>query len=156
MDAYVRMRCDPEMMAHLGGPIPRDLVVAAVPKDIALVASGTALIKMIVVDTPEPGAVAGSVTLWAHEVDGEPAAEIGWMVLPEQQGRGLARWAVGTLLDEARRDDRWRVVHAFPGIDNGPSNGICRSLGFTLLGPRHTPFRDQLLRTNHWCLTLQP
>lgn len=156
VDAYVRMRCDPEMMAHLGGPLPRDRTVAAVPKDVAQVAAGTALVRMIVVDAPEPGTVAGTVNLWACEVDGEPAAEIGWMVLPEHQGRGLARWAVGSVLDEARRDERWRVVHAFPGVDNAPSNAICRALGFILLGSRQTPFNNHLLHTNHWRRTLRP
>jgi RimJ/RimL family protein N-acetyltransferase len=35
--------------------------------------------------------VAGSVALWSHdEDDGEPITEIGWMVLPEFQGRGHA------------------------------------------------------------------
>jgi hypothetical protein len=41
-------------------------------------------------------------------------------------------------------------VHAFPATTNAPSNGICRSLGFTLHGERDTEFADRVLRTNHW------
>ena len=46
---------------------------------------------MIIPGQTAPDVVAGSVTLWSHdEEDGEPVTEIGWMVLPEFQGRGLA------------------------------------------------------------------
>ncbi|WDZ85397.1 GNAT family N-acetyltransferase [Micromonospora cathayae] len=174
--AYVRMRCDPEIMAHLGGPFSRDRAEAQVARDVDLVASGNALIKMIVVDSPKPKpkpetgpepetepesqpepeseTVAGTVTLWRHEVNGSAGAEIGWLVLPAYQGRGLARRAVSTLLGEARRDGRWGVVHAFPGVDNTASNRLCRTLGFTLVGVRDTPFRDQVFRTNHWTIDL--
>ena len=51
------------------------------------------------------------------------------MVLPEFQGRGLGKQAVRMLLELARDDGRWGLVHAFPATTNGPSNGICRSLG---------------------------
>ena len=34
VDAYVRMRCDPEMMAELGGPLPRDGIEAKVDTDV--------------------------------------------------------------------------------------------------------------------------
>ncbi|MBB5823853.1 GNAT family N-acetyltransferase [Micromonospora carbonacea] len=76
------------------------------------------------------------------------------MVLPEHQGRGVAGRAVRMLLDEARRAGGWSPVHAFPGVDNAASNGLCRSLGFALLGKRETPFRGQVFRTRHWVLDL--
>ncbi|MEU4566669.1 GNAT family N-acetyltransferase [Micromonospora sp. NPDC023956] len=129
--AYVRMRCDPAMMAHLGGPFPEERAEAQVGHDLALVGSGAGLVKMILVDSPAPDTVAGTVTVSQHEIDATPAAEIGWMVLPEHQGRGLARWAVSSVLDEVRRGGRWSVVHAFPGVGNTPSNRLCRRLGFT-------------------------
>ncbi|MFE0592306.1 GNAT family N-acetyltransferase [Micromonospora echinospora] len=155
VEAYVRMRCDPAMTAHLGGPFPRDRVATQVARDVELAAGGTSLIKMIVVDSPVAGTVAGTVTLWPHEVDGEPGAEIGWMVLPEHQGRGLARRAVRSLLDLAGSDDRWGVVHAFPDVGNVPSNGICRALGFTSLGERDWPFRGRVFRVHHWRIDLR-
>jgi hypothetical protein len=46
--AYVRMRCDPVMMAELGGPLPRDGIEAKVERDVREAAAGTAWIKMIV------------------------------------------------------------------------------------------------------------
>ena len=154
VDAYVRMRCDPVMMAELGGPLPRGSIDAKVRDDVAAAASGEQWIKMIVPDRDRPDLVAGSVALWGHHEDGEPIAEVGWMVLPEFQGRGLGKRAVRALLALARDDDRWKVVHAFPGVTNAPSNGICRSLGFTLVGQRDIDFAGRILRTNEW--TIRP
>jgi RimJ/RimL family protein N-acetyltransferase len=74
------------------------------------------------------------------------------MVLPEYQGRGYAKRAVRTLLEHARDDGRWGLVHAFPATGNGPSNGICRSVGFRLLGRRDVEFAGRTLHTNHWVI----
>ncbi len=86
--AYVRMRCDPVMTAELGGPLPREGIEEKVARDVAAAAAGTDWIKMIVPDEAAPEVVAGSVVLWSHDEDGGgPVSEIGWMVLPEFQGR---------------------------------------------------------------------
>ncbi|MGA8113362.1 MAG: GNAT family N-acetyltransferase [Actinocatenispora sp.] len=152
VDAYVRMRCDPVMMAKLGGPSPRDGIEAKVRSDVDSVAAGTAWISMIVPDPDVPRLVAGSVVVWSHELDGAQISEVGWMVLPEYQGRGVGKQAMRTLLTRARDEGRWGTVHAFPGVDNGPSNGICRTLGFTSVGPKELPFNGQLFHANHWLL----
>lgn len=151
--AYIRMRCDPVMMAELGGPLPSDGIEEKVARDARHAAAGDEWIKMIVPEGAGPEAVAGSVTLWSHEEDGgEPISEIGWMVLPEFQGRGFAKRAVRILLELARDDGRWGLVHAFPAISNSPSNGICRSLGFRLIGERDVIFAGRVLRSNHWVI----
>jgi len=150
VEAYVRMRCDPEMMAELGGPVPREGIEDKVARDVASARSGRSWIEMIVPDEAQPEVVAGVVVLWSHTDHGEPLSETGWMVLPEFQGRGLAKQAVRALLGRARDEDRWGIVHAFPGVTNGPSNGICRSLGFTLVGQREVDFVGRRLQTNHW------
>jgi RimJ/RimL family protein N-acetyltransferase len=144
---YVRMRCDPVMMAELGGPQLADTIPEKVARDVESAAAGQDWIKMIVTDE---GEVAGSVVLWSHEEDGALISEMGWMVLPEFQGRGVARWAAGTLLALAREDGRWGPVHAFPATGNAASNGVCRTLGFRLLGERDVLFAGRMLRTNHW------
>ncbi|MER7672984.1 GNAT family N-acetyltransferase [Kitasatospora sp. NPDC096128] len=151
VEAYVRMRCDEAMMAELGGPLPREKVEARLRKDLALVAEDGAWIKVIVPDDSD--GAAGVVTLWQDDEDGVTVSEIGWMVLPEFQGRGLAKAAVRRVLDAAAADGRWGEVHANPGTTNGPSNGICRSLGFRLLGERDVDFGDRILHTNHWVVT---
>lgn len=154
VEAYVRMRCDPVMMAELGGPLPREGIEEKVRRDAKAAAEDTSWIKIIIPDEHRPDVVAGLVCLWSHEEDGEEISEIGWMVLPEFQGRGLAKRAVGTVLAQAREDGRWGIVHAFPGATNGPSNGICRSLGFRYLGSLDVDFADRILQTNHWTVEL--
>ena len=154
---YVRMRCDPAMMGELGGPLPREGIEAKVRLDVESVEAGLYWVKMITLDEGAGEGVgevvAGSVVLWSHEEDGESISEIGWMVLPEFQGRGLGKAATRALLGQAARaEGRWGRVHAFPGVTNAPSNGICRSLNFRLLGQRRVEFAGRPLETNHWII----
>ena len=151
--AYVRMQCDPVMMAELGGPLPREGIEEKVARDVRSAAEGTDWIKMIVPDEAAPDVVAGNVVMWSHdEDDGTSISEIGWMVLPEFQGRGLGKRAVRMLLELAAEDGRWGLVHALPATTNAPSNGICRSLGFTLTGERDVTFAGRVLRSNCWVI----
>ena len=152
LGAYIRMRCDPAMMAELGGPLPREGIEAKVAGDAREAAPDTSWIKMIVPEDAVAGGVAGSVVLWSHDSGGEPVSEIGWMVLPEFQGRGIGKTAVRMLLEMARDQDRWGLVHAFPATTNVPSNGICRSLGFRLVAEQDVTFAGRVLRTNHWMI----
>jgi RimJ/RimL family protein N-acetyltransferase len=151
VDAYVRMRCDPAMMTELGGPLPREGIEDKVARDAAEGAAGSSLIKMIVPGGAAPGVVAGSVVMWQHdEGDGARLSEIGWMVLPEFQGQGVGKRAVRMLLELAGQQDHWGLVHAYPAITNAPSNGICRSLGFTFAAERDLTFAGHVLRCNDW------
>jgi len=56
------------------------------------------------------------------------------MIFPEYQGRGLASAALAMLVGRLRRDHARRFLHAFPSISNGPSNALCKKLGFVNLG----------------------
>ena len=152
VQAYVRMRCDPVMMADLGGPLPREGIEDKVTRDVRAAAADAKWIKMIVADETGPDAVAGTVVIFSHDEDGAPMSEIGWMVLPEFQGRGFGKLAVRMLLGLARDDGRWGLVHAFPATSNAPSNGICRSVGFGLAGERDVTFAGRVLRSNHWVI----
>ncbi|MFF9157866.1 N-acetyltransferase [Streptomyces sp. NPDC014846] len=69
VDAYVRMRCDPVMMADLGGPQSREEMAAKVRRDAEQAAADLAWLKMIVPDPATPEVVAGTVTLWSHDTD---------------------------------------------------------------------------------------
>jgi RimJ/RimL family protein N-acetyltransferase len=149
VEAYVRIRCDPAMMTELGGPLPRDGIEEIVSRHARLTRPGEALICMIVPDD-DPAVVAGTVALFVREHEGKPLAELGWAVLPPFQGRGIAKAAVRMLLDRARDQRRWGLVHAFPGVTNPASNAVCRSTGFTLVGPLDVWFAGRLCRANHW------
>jgi len=150
VDAYVRMRCDPVMMAELGGPVPREGIEDKVARDVRTVESGEGWIKIVTPDDSDEAM--GQITLWSHTDHGDRITEMGWMVLPEHQGRGVGKWGVRTVLDRAAADGRWGRVNAFPGVDNGPSNGICRSLGFTLLGRFESDFNGHRFVSNHWVI----
>src|ERR1039457_3848603 len=128
------MRCDPAMTAELGGPLPREGIEEKVARDVREARADIAWIKMIVPDEVALRAVGGSVVLWSPDTEGEPLSEIGWMVLPEFQGRGIGKQAVRALLELARDQDRWGLVHAFPRSEEhtselqSPCNFVCRSL----------------------------
>jgi RimJ/RimL family protein N-acetyltransferase len=146
---YERLLTDPAMMAELGGPLPREGLNEKLRGIADDVAEGRIWYSVIVPE--EDGAAgAGTVCVWRHDQDGRPIDEIGWMVLPSFQGRGLATAAVGAVLDRARAEGRWDVIHAFPGVTNGPSNAICRKAGFELVGRREIEYSGRRLRCNHW------
>jgi RimJ/RimL family protein N-acetyltransferase len=67
--------------------------------------------------------------------------ETGWSVIPTFQGQGIASSATAQLMDKARAEEQHRFVHAFPMVENAPSNAVCRKLGFTLLGDTDLPAR---------------
>jgi RimJ/RimL family protein N-acetyltransferase len=148
---YERMRCDPRMMAELGGVLPRASIPAKLASDVAQAAAGASWGLVIVTDEGED---AGHVCLFESLGSHGPMCEIGWMVLPAFQGRGLGREAARTLLARARAERRWRIVHAFTAITNAPSNGICRSLRFTLVDEQDILFEGRMLHCNHWCIDL--
>ena len=80
------------------------------------------------------GESAGWVGFWEREWRGEKVYEIGWSVLPDFQGRGLATAATGLALEATRADHVPALpVQAFPGVENAPSNAVCRKLGFSLV-----------------------
>jgi RimJ/RimL family protein N-acetyltransferase len=80
---------------------------------------------------------------------------MGWGVLPEFQGRGIASTAVAQAIQLARATRRKPAIHAFPGIDNAPSNGICRRLGFELLGAVDFEYpKGHWALSNDWRLAL--
>ena len=116
----------PEMTEHLGGPETDEKVVARNEKYVRRSAEGIGGINKVLVD----GVIAGNVNYWADD----SVYEIGWGVVPAFQGRGVATSAVLLALDELRRTDTFRYVHAYPRVSNLASNGVCRKAGFTLIG----------------------
>jgi RimJ/RimL family protein N-acetyltransferase len=151
---YESFYCDPRMMAHLGGAWPSETMPEKLRRDMERVESGSAWIFKIIPDEDEPLA-AGTVCIWEHSWRGEAISEIGWMILPAFQGRGLGTKAVRAILDKARSEKRWdNVIHAFPSINNVPSNGICQKMGFSRIEECDLEYAGHVLRCNHWRLEL--
>ncbi len=68
-------------------------------------------------------------------VEKKPAvSDIGYMLARAHWGGGMAREAVGAVLDHLFRVEGHRRVFADTDPDNAASNGLLKSLGFTLEG----------------------
>jgi RimJ/RimL family protein N-acetyltransferase len=146
-----RLMGDPRMTEHLGGPESPDKLRERQNRYERL-ESGDCMFKIVDVAS---GAAVGSVGFWTKEWRDNQAYEVGWMVVPEFQGRGIAVAATAQAIELARRDDKHRFMHAFPNVDNAPSNAICRKLGFELLEPCEFEFpKGHLMTCNDWRLDL--
>jgi len=80
---------------------------------------------------------------------------MGWGILAECQGRGLASEAASAVVAELRLQRRIRFAHAFPGVDNQASNAVCRKAGFTCQGECDYEYpRGTIMRCNDWRVEL--
>jgi RimJ/RimL family protein N-acetyltransferase len=78
------------------------------------------------------------------------------MVVPEFQGRGIAVAATAQAIELAKSGNQRRFMHAFPNVDNAPSNAICRKFGFELLEAREFEFpKGHFMTCNDWRLDLR-
>lgn len=148
-----RLLGDPAMTEHLGGPESPEKIRERHERYLRLGDSAKGRIFVIVVG---PGRVAaGSVGYWEREWRGQKVWETGWSVLPEFQGQGIATQAMAAVVERTRAEGQHRYMLAFPSVDNAPSNGICRKLGFTLLEEEDFEYPPgNLMRCNDWSLDL--
>jgi RimJ/RimL family protein N-acetyltransferase len=152
VELRVRQETDPLLMAELGGPRPRGDIERAHARSLALAAEGKCWpLKVFPEGSTSP---AGEVSVFASSHDGETIYEIGWMILPEFQNRGIAGRAVRGVIAKARAERKFGRLHAFPAVTNGPSNRICEKNGFTNLGECEGVFAGRSLRCNHWRIDL--
>lgn len=147
----VRLMGDPGMTEHLGGPESPDKLRERQDRYERL-EDGDRMFKIVDVAS---GAGVGSVGYWKKDWRGEQVYEVGWMVVPEFQGRGIALAGTAQAIERAKLEDRHRFMHAFPNADNAPSNAICRRLGFELLEACDFEFpKGHLMTCNDWRLDL--
>jgi RimJ/RimL family protein N-acetyltransferase len=148
-----RLMGDPAMMEYLGGPETPEQIRNRHERYTRIKDTGKGVMFVILAgDNQTP---AGSIGYWEHDANGEMAWETGWSVLPEFQGQGIATSAIPLMLDHAHADGRYRFVHAFPSVENGPSNAICRKAGFTLEGAFDFEYPPgHPMRCNDWSYDL--
>jgi RimJ/RimL family protein N-acetyltransferase len=140
---------DAEMTEHLGGPETQEKLAA---RQARYVRPDSRMFK--IVDEPT-GEGIGSVGYWERSWRGEDVYEIGWGVLPSFQGRGIASTATALAVAMARAEGKHRFLHAYPSVENAPSNAICRKLGFTLLGACQFEYPPgNFMQCNDWQLDL--
>ncbi len=141
------------MMEHLGGPESPAQIAARQGRYEQMRADRGRMFKIVEATTGEG---AGWVGYWVREWRKADVYEIGWAVLPEFQGKGLASLGTAQAIVSARSDGQHRFLHAFPSVDNAASNAICRKLGFTLVEECEFEYpRGSFMRCHDWRLDLQ-
>jgi RimJ/RimL family protein N-acetyltransferase len=147
-----RLMGDPDMTEHLGGPESPAKLQERQSRYQRL-AGGDRMLRIVDVAS---GAGVGSVGFWTKEWRDEQVYEVGWMVVPEFQGRGVAAAATAQAIELAKRDNKDRFMHAFPAVGNAPSNAICRKLGFEFLDACDIEFpKGHFMTCNDWRLDLR-
>jgi RimJ/RimL family protein N-acetyltransferase len=149
----MRLMGDPVMMEHLGGPESPEKIQQRHERYCQSSASGKDAMFVIIL---EPQMVAaGSIGYWEKEWQGETVWETGWSILPEFQGYGIATKATALIVERSRMENRFRFLHAFPSIDNAPSNAVCRKAGFILQKEANFEYPPgNIMRCNDWRLDL--
>ncbi|HEV2711724.1 MAG TPA: GNAT family N-acetyltransferase, partial [Gaiellaceae bacterium] len=144
-----RLLGDPKMTEHLGGPETPEKIAE---RQARYVKTKSGLFKIV---DDETGEGVGWVGYWPRSWRDNEVYEIGWAVLPAFQGRGIAGVGTAQAIERARAERKHRFLHAFPSVDNAPSNAICRKLGFTLLEETEFEYpKGSFMRCNDWRLDL--
>jgi RimJ/RimL family protein N-acetyltransferase len=144
---------DPEMMMHLGGPETLEQILRRHQRYLNLAEDGTDHMFKIVWGPRREGV--GNVGYWRKTWRDQAVYETGWLVLPGYQGHGIATKAAAAVIEHARQEPKYQYMHAFPSVENPPSNAICRKLGFTFVEEcqvEYPPGRS--MTVNDWRLDL--
>jgi RimJ/RimL family protein N-acetyltransferase len=150
-DLWIQQRFlkDPESTEHLGGPETDEQILRRHERYLAM---DPAKGEMFVIEAGPDWRPAGSVGYWEQPESGTVVWETGWYVLPELRGRGIAAAGTRLAIDAAWAAVR-RPVHAYPNVDNGPSNTICRKLGMRLLGSDEFEYpKGHWMTCNDWVI----
>ena len=147
-----RLLGDAAMTEHIGGPESPQKLRDRHGRYLEAVADGECLFAIVV---GSDQAAVGWVGLWDSDWEGGSVWEVGWHVLPEFQRRGVATAGTKLALECARAQGRHQFVHAFPSVDNAGSNGVCRKLGFELMGEVDVEYpAGRFMHSNDWRLDL--
>ncbi len=141
-----RLESDPRVVGHLGGAGDEQHVARVHQRRMAGVAEGDLYYVILPDEQREP---VGIIAIWRSEFEGELVHELGAMLVPDFQGRGVAGNAFARLLPLAR-ERGVRMLHAFPAVTNGPSNAILHKLGFTRTDDCDLDYEGRPLRCAHW------
>jgi RimJ/RimL family protein N-acetyltransferase len=136
---------DPVAMRYLGGAETEDALAARHQRYLHLDPAS----NWVFVIESERRAV-GWIGFWRTSVD---TCEVGWHVVRELQGHGIATAALAQAIELAR--GACRYLEAFPALDNVASNALCRRAGFSDLGQVDVEYpKGQMMRAIRWRLDL--
>ncbi|MEU9749301.1 GNAT family N-acetyltransferase [Streptomyces niveus] len=146
----------PELMTHLGGPETGEQVLARHLRYVTLSADRTGKGRMFRIVLLPDGDAVGNTGFWESTWQGQDVYETGWSVLGAFQGRGLAVTATKAVVERARAERKHRWLMAYPSVDNGASNAVCRKVGFELVGEADFEYPvGHTMRCNEWRLDLE-
>lgn len=145
-DDWARFCADAETMRYLGGVQDRATAWRTMCGMAgAWIVRGFSMFSVIARDS---GRWIGRVGPWQPE--GWPGTEVGWGILPECTGRGLAQEAAAAAIDYAVDVLGWSdVIHTIHP-DNHASIALAMRLGSTLRGPARLPAPLDAMRVDVW------
>lgn len=146
-----QLETDPVVKRHLGGVLTRAEAGAVHQQRMAAVERGDRFWVVMDAVTDMPIGVTG---VWSTVWDDDVVDEVGWMLLSASHGQGYGRRSADATVQQARREGRVAVIHAFPATVNTASNAICRSLRFRRLDDADLEYAGRPLRCSHWALDL--
>ena len=140
------LESDPDVVGHLGGVRDAENAAQIHERRIAGVADGDLFFTIIPDDGAEP---IGIIAIWRSDFASRPVHELGAMLRPQYQARGLGGQAFDLIVPRAI-DAGIGELHSFPSVTNGPSNTILRRVGFTRLEDCDLEYEGRPLRCAHW------
>lgn len=149
LNVVMRFMTDPEMTEHLGGPESSEKVQKR--HELYLRMNDEDKGRMYVIVAGPDNAPVGSIGYWERELEDQTVWETGWNVFPEHQGHNYATLATLALIEKMREAHKHRYVYAYPDVDNGASNAICKKAGFTLESKSEYEFpKGHFMMCNNW------
>jgi RimJ/RimL family protein N-acetyltransferase len=150
-DLTLALERDPGVVGKLGGTVGAEEAARVHERRLAAVAEGDLFYTIVPDGADEP---VGLIAIWRSEWAAQPVHELGAMLLPRFQARGLAGRAFDLLLPRALARGV-TVLHSFPGVTNAPSNAILRKLGFDRHEDCDLDYEGRPLRCAHWIRDLR-
>jgi RimJ/RimL family protein N-acetyltransferase len=142
----VALETDPRVMGHLGGVSTPEAAERVHRWRLEAPERGDIFVTIVPDDADEPVGVVG---IWRSEIDGETVHELGAMILPGHQARGVGT-RTWDLVRPLVRDAGITRLDSYPGVDNVASNAILQRIGFTRVGERDLDYEGRPVRCAHW------
>lgn len=145
-DLTLALETDPQVMGHLGGVSSRETAEQVHRWRMGAADRGDIFVTILPDGAEQPVGVVG---VWRTEIDGRAGYELGAMIRPGHQARGVAKqtWEVLRPLLQAAGITR---LDSYPGVDNVASNAILQRIGFTRVGERDLDYEGRPVRCAHW------
>jgi RimJ/RimL family protein N-acetyltransferase len=126
---YAQLYADPEVMRHVGTPLPREKALVSFGKAIALTEQAIFQRRVTAITERSSGKVIGISSI--HLVEGKKrTAQVGSMLTPAAQAKGYGPEYSKTLIAYAFKSRPIDRVIAAVAIGNEVTNGLVTDLGF--------------------------